>query len=67
MTHQVKRGETEAESQRHLLAAKSKEAERLEAKLELNEAKYESGMKQLESKLRMELELRVLQKIYLYL
>ncbi|KAF6025967.1 hypothetical protein EB796_015723 [Bugula neritina] len=53
--------EQEVETQRHLVNSKGKEVERLQSLLELTEAKHENAQRQLESKLRIELELRVSQ------
>ena len=47
--------EQEVESQRHLVSSKSKEVERLQSLLELTEAKHQNSLRQLESKLRIEI------------
>lgn len=59
MNSKARRYEQEAESQRHLVSSKSKEIERLQSLLELTDAKHQNALRQLESKLRVELELRV--------
>lgn len=55
----ARRFEQEAETQRHLVSGKTKELERLQSLLELTDAKHQNALRQLESKLRIELEVRV--------
>lgn len=57
----AKKYEQEAETQRHLVSSRTKELERLQSLLELTDAKHQNALRQMESKLRIELELRVSQ------